>query len=207
MAEQSEAEALFDFETAAPGATADALGMDATRLGGGVALSMRHDPTQFWSKALGFGFQEPATADLVDEVCDFYRSRSTPVAVLQFAPSALPDGWADIHVRANIQPGSTWVKLARELNASADDAEVRLDPALRVAPVEPGQAASWAATMLRGFGMPEEHLSDMVASLVGRPSWHPYGVWHGDQIVAAATMRVRLGFTVQYERRNWVFRP
>jgi hypothetical protein len=41
--------------------------------------------------ALGFGFQERITADLIKEMCDFYRSQSTPIGILQLAPAGLPD--------------------------------------------------------------------------------------------------------------------
>src|SRR5690348_14185709 len=77
-AEQSEAAALYDVETRAPAHTRASLGIEAARIGGGVALSIRNDPTEFWSKALGSGFEEPVTAELIAEVCDFYRSQETP---------------------------------------------------------------------------------------------------------------------------------
>jgi GNAT superfamily N-acetyltransferase len=272
LAERSEADTLFDFEANAPAGTVAALGMASTRLAGGVVLSMRHDPTGFWSKALGFGFDEPVTADLIDAVCDFYRSQGTPMAVLQFAPSVLPGDWADICERAKLRRGSAWVKLARDVDAPADGYRggpgAGLSAGLRIGPVEAGQGGPWSVAMLRAFGMPEEHLSDMVVSSVGRAGWHPYGVWDGDEVVATATMRVagpaaqffggatvpawrrrgaqsallaaraeaaraagcrwlvaetgaeapgehnsslhnllRLGFTVVYERQNWIFRP
>ncbi|SCF16277.1 hypothetical protein GA0070612_4344 [Micromonospora chokoriensis] len=37
-------------------------------MGGGVVLSMRHDPTGYWSTALGFGVDEPVTAELIAQV-------------------------------------------------------------------------------------------------------------------------------------------
>jgi hypothetical protein len=267
LAEQSEAEAMFSLETHATEATATALDMDATRLSGGVALSMRNDPTQFWSKALGFGFQEPVTAVMIENVCDFYRMRRTPVAVLQVAPSVLPHTWLDIHTRQGLEPGRTWVKLAFDLRTALDESSNQLDSTLRVAQVDTAQAGDWAACLLRGFGMPTEHLTGMLTPLVGTAGWHLYAVWHGDHIVAAAGMwtngetaqlvggatlpdwrgrgaqtallvartraardtghrwmvaetgaetagahnsslhnMTRLGFAVQYERRNWILR-
>jgi hypothetical protein len=70
--------------------------MKVLRIGDGVVLSMRNDSTQFWSKALGMGFDAPVTTELIREVCDFYRSQGTPTATLQLAPSVLPDDWAEI---------------------------------------------------------------------------------------------------------------
>ncbi len=47
-----EAEFMYRYETDTPKATREQLGIKTTRIGGGVALSVRNDPTKFWSKAL-----------------------------------------------------------------------------------------------------------------------------------------------------------
>jgi GNAT superfamily N-acetyltransferase len=191
-AERSEAEALYDFETGAPARVRAALGMEALRVGGGVALSMRADPTQFWSKGLGFGFDEPITAELMAQVCGFYRSQRSPMTVLQLAPSVLPGDWDEICAKENITGGSAWVKLVADVGTVLDRVEQHapLAPELRVGPVTPGDAAAWASVMLRVFEMPEEHLAEMVSASVGRPGWHPHAVWQGEEIVATATMHV-----------------
>ena len=92
--EQVEAESNFALESGAPDDVAEFLGIATRRIGGGVALSMRDDRTNFWTKALGF--TEPLTADVVAEVCDFYRERGATRAVLQLAPSVLPADWDEI---------------------------------------------------------------------------------------------------------------
>ena len=195
LAEQSEAEALYDFETDAPEHIRAVLGMEALRAGGGVVLSMRNDPSRFWSKVLGLGFEEPITVELIKEVCDFYRSQETPVAVLQIAPSVLPEDWADICAKMNISAGSSWVKLACDTETAIARSEERAEPEteLRVGPVEAGQASEWASVMMRGFGMPEGDMAEMVASSIGRPGWYPHAVWDGEDLVATATMYVREG--------------
>jgi hypothetical protein len=192
LAERSEAWALHDFVLGAPSPVRAALDMESLRLAGGVVLSMRNDPTEFWSKALGFGFEEPVTAGLIEEVVDFYRSQDTPMAVIQLAPAVLPEDWADICARTNLTAGSSWLKLGCGVDTAmariADPA--RPGPDVRISPVEAGQAADWGAVMMRGFGMPAEGYAEMSASSVGRKGWHPYGAWDGDEPVATATMRV-----------------
>jgi GNAT superfamily N-acetyltransferase len=192
LAERSEAEALYDFETGTPAHVRAALGVEALRVGGGVALSMREDTTQFWSKGLGFGFEEPITGELIGRICDFYRSQRTPMAILQLAPSVLPADWDEIRAKENIVAGSTWVKLAGDVETTIARIEQHtpLAPELRVGPVTPGDSAEWASVMLRVFDMPGQHLAEMTAGSVGRPDWHPHGVWQGDEIVATATMHV-----------------
>ncbi|MEV7735765.1 GNAT family N-acetyltransferase [Streptomyces sp. NPDC088921] len=165
--------------------------MNATRMGDAVVLSMRDDPTRFWSKALGFGRSTPVTSDLVSEVCSFYRAERTPMAVLQIAPSLIPDDWSDVCAREGISGGSSWVKLVAETSqvvSAADDPERRQADGVRVGPVESHDSRQWASVMLRAFGMPEPHYVDMVESSVGKPDWHPHAVWMGTEIVGTGTM-------------------
>ncbi|WP_329139938.1 GNAT family N-acetyltransferase [Streptomyces sp. NBC_01476] len=193
LVEHSEAEALFRFETGAPDAVRAALGMNATRIGDAVVLSMREDPTRFWSKALGFGRTAPVTAGLIGEVCDFYRAEGTPQAVLQLAPSVIPGDWAEICRREGITAQSSWVKLVGvvdELVANADASDRRPPAGVRVTPLEPGDAARWASVMMRAFGMPETHYAQMAAASAGQPGWYPYAAWLDGEIVGTGTMYV-----------------
>lgn len=87
-AERIEAETFYLIAAAAPAPVRAARGIGVTRLGGGVAAAMRDDPTGFWNHASGFGFAEPITAQLVEEICEFYRSARAPRANLQLATPA-----------------------------------------------------------------------------------------------------------------------
>ncbi|MEH1168510.1 GNAT family N-acetyltransferase [Micromonospora sp. CPCC 205539] len=185
LAEQAEAEFMYRYSSGTPGAVQDTLGMAATRLGGGVVLSMRHDPVNYWSKALGFGVDEPVDAELIGQVCDFYRAERTPAAVIQIAPDRLPADWDEIRARETITAGSTWVKLAAEADA--------IQPGrteLRVGPVTAEFADQWASVVLRGFGMPEEGLGAMLAASVTDPRFRPYAAWDGAEMVAGANLFV-----------------
>ncbi|MEV6485854.1 GNAT family N-acetyltransferase [Streptomyces sp. NPDC051576] len=199
VAEQSEAEALHRFQTEAPESVRTALGMTATRIGGGVVLSMREDSTHFWSKALGFGVTAPVTARLVAEVCDFYRAARTPQATLQIAPAFLPEDWPEICAREGIVRGSSSVKLV----CTTDEAVARADalavpPAgIRVAPLAAEHALEWGTVMVRAFGAPVEHYAEMGAATVTRPGWHPYGAWLDGELVGTGTLFVR-GDTAQF---------
>jgi GNAT superfamily N-acetyltransferase len=213
QAEQSEAEALYAFENGAPASTRAAMGMESIRVGGGVALSVRNDPSQFWSKALGFGFDEPVTAALIEQVCEFYLAQQTPLAILQMAPSVLPGDWADICAKLNITPGSSWMKLASDTEVTLDRlAELpELASPLRVAPVERQDAADWGAVMMGVFEMPQSGVAEMVAASVGRDGWHSYAVWDDELIVGTGTVHVHQetgqllgGATVPRSRRKGI---
>ncbi|MFF3439810.1 GNAT family N-acetyltransferase [Streptosporangium sp. NPDC002721] len=185
LAEGAEAEFMYQYESSAPPSARSTLGIATTRIGGGVALSMRHDVTGYWSKALGFGVEEPVTRDLIDRVVDFYRAEDSEGAVIQIAPSALPPDWDDIRAGHGIVPGSAWVKLTCPI----DDFRPGRT-ALRVGPVGPGEAEEWASVVLRGFGMPEEGLGEMMAASAGHPAFRPFAAWDGDDMVAGANLFV-----------------
>ena len=166
--------------------------MASRRLGGGVVLSVRNDPTGFWSKALRFGFDQPVTADLMDKIRAFYVEQGTPSATLQFAPEVIPAHWADICAATGVVGGGHWVKLVCDLDDIVDrlSTSVELAPGLRVAPVQTADAAAWSGVMMDIFGMPRVNLAEMAAASVDLPGWQAFGVWEGDSIVATGTVRI-----------------
>ncbi|TCN38074.1 hypothetical protein EV644_110211 [Kribbella orskensis] len=185
LLELAEAEAVWGYENAAPPSAVEMLGLASKRLGGGVVLSARNDVTKYWSKALGFGFESPVTADLVAEITGFYREQGALFATLQFAPAVLPPDWDSIREKEGLTEGGTWVKVAR-LAGLVQSPETEL----RIAEVGTAEAEQWASVLARGFGMPEEGIAEMAAGVVGRTGWTAYGAWDGDELVAAASLLI-----------------
>jgi GNAT superfamily N-acetyltransferase len=180
LAERVEAEFMDAYESFAPSAV-------RARIGGGVALAMRDDPTTsgYWNKALGFGITEPVTAEVIGQVVEHFRAHGNGRAVLQIAPFALPADWDEIRDEYRLTHASTLVKLGAEVAA--------IPPAatdLRIAPVTPEHADQWAAVILATFGMPGGLLTGMLTGSVRHPQFHPYAAWAGDRIVAAANVFV-----------------
>jgi GNAT superfamily N-acetyltransferase len=182
IAELAEAENLFRIQDEAPEEVKTALGMASARIGGGVVLAMRNDPTGgCWNKALGLGFTEPITHALVAEVCDFLRERGSPSAHLQLAPSVLPPDWAEICAANGLTAEDEWVKLVcrtEEFRYGGTE--------LRVGPVDGSRAGEAAAIFLRGFAMPEGALSDLFATVVRLDGFRAFAAWDGDDMVANA---------------------
>jgi GNAT superfamily N-acetyltransferase len=187
LAERSEAETMYDFVRRAPDAVRARYGIDAIRLGGGVVLSVRDDPSHFWSKTLGFGFDEPLTAELIEEVCAFYRVQRNPVATLRFAPEVLPEDWDEICAKRDISRGGAQVKLACEVDTALARIEDfgRSEPTLRVEPMRQKDARRSSELMFGVFKLPEPAVEMAVAS-VGRPGWQAFAAWDGDRMVGTA---------------------
>jgi GNAT superfamily N-acetyltransferase len=189
LAEGAEAEFMLAMASGAPPDAQAQLGMVQERIGGGVVLAMAGDPTGgYWNKALGFGVTEPVTADLVEEVLGVYRRAGSGVAVLQVAPSVLPDDWGEICDRHGIAAGQAWVKLLRPTALEPADAS----STLRVEPLEPRDAGAWAHAYCVGFGMPEVPalVAMMEAGTDAAAGFHPFAAWDGDTLVAAANLHV-----------------
>lgn len=184
LAEGTEAEFMYRYESCADAGTTAALGIAAERIGGGVALSMRHDVTGYWNKALGFGFAEPVTADLIERVVGHYRNVKSPGATIQIAPQVQPTDWNEICARHELRRGTPWIKLA----CGVDDLRLGAGTTLRIGPVGPGSVQEWATVTLRGFGMPADGLADMFVASASHPGFRPFAAWDEDQIVATANL-------------------
>jgi GNAT superfamily N-acetyltransferase len=186
VTEGIEAECMYEYGRCAP---VQILGAAVARIGGGVAVSMRHDPTGYWSKSLGF--PGPVTAGLIDEILDFYREQSNPHAVLQIAPDLLPADWDEICASRGIRAGSEWVKLA----AAIEDLKPALGGPLQVGPVGQDAAAiaSWAEVLLSAFGMQAPGLPEMMAATARHAHFQPYAVWSAGHIVAGGNLFIEGG--------------
>lgn len=188
LIERAEAEAVWGYEAAAPPELEQKLGMARTRIGGGVVLAVRDDVTNYWSKALGFGFDAPVTADLIAEITAFYREHEVQLATIQLAPAVIPADWDAICEKEGITAGTRWLKLAR-LAGLVESAETDL----RIDVLGLDRAEQWASVLARGFGMPEEQVAPMMQGVVGQPGWTAYGAWDGDQLIASATLFIKDG--------------
>jgi GNAT superfamily N-acetyltransferase len=179
---------MYQYEAMAAPATRRVLGITTRRIGGGVALAMRNDPTGYWNKALGFGGTEPVSAALIDDVIDFYRAEDVPAAVLQIAPHALPTEWPAISRRHGLRADSRWTKLIRSTDLTHHWSG-RTD--LRIAATQPSDHRLWASTALAGFGMPDGGgLGDMMAAALAHPGFHPFAAWAGRNMVATGNLFV-----------------
>jgi hypothetical protein len=166
------------------------VGMTSLLVGGGLALSVRDDSAHVWTRALGSGFTQPVTRDLIRQLTDFYQEQASPVAAIQLAPSVIPADWDQICAEAELSAGPKWVKLAAETDVVVAKVRPDLPGDLRLATVAPDEAIGWAGTMAQILEAPDEWYTTMIASLAGQPSCYTYAVWAGDQIIATAGMRL-----------------
>ncbi|GAB3905136.1 hypothetical protein GCM10029964_099940 [Kibdelosporangium lantanae] len=182
-AEQAEAWMMAHVEIVAPPAVREGFGLSLTRIAGATILSMRDDPTGYWSKAVGFA--EPVTAAVVGEVVDYYRAQGNPRFAIQVPPWALPDDWSAIVDRYRLTRGAMIVKLG----GRADEVAQHTTD-LRIGGIAPEDGPAWSDTALRGFGMDGVGLEPIFARFDQVPGHHMYAAWSGDDLVSVAAMTV-----------------
>jgi hypothetical protein len=188
-AERSAAETHFDFHSAAPPQVRTALGMSHAHIAGGVALSMRNDPIGCWNRAMGFGLDSPVTADLIEEVCSFYRAEGSPYAEFLLPSLALPDCWDDICAKFGLVAGPRQARLVCDLN---DGFREDFRPtSLHVAPVQCVEAHVWASALIRAYGTRFRQLTGLFTAIVDRPGWLPFACWIDDDIVSTGALHIR----------------
>lgn len=195
--DRTRAECSYDLFVRAPATVKESLGVAAARIGGGVALSVRHDATRHWSSALGLGFAEPLTGDLVGEVCRFYRTQQSQGFNLHLAPAAMPYDWAGIRAAGRFSAGPRVIRLACAVDAFRPP---ETTTSLRIGPVTPAHASEWANVYLAGFGLPDDRFGALFKAMVGRSPFHAFAAWDGSQLVAVSVLYVRksigyLGFS------------
>lgn len=190
LAEVVEADLMFGI-TGVEQPVIEGLGISGRRFGRAVAISVREDPSQYWSRAQGFGFDRPVTAELIGEVIGFYRVAGTPVANLHLAPDVLPGDWDEIRATYGLEPGGTIVKLLRDNSpVAAAESSLRIG---RVDPADSESVRAWVETQMIAFGLPDKDglLRRMLASLCDVPDFQPYAAWDGETLVATAGLYVR----------------
>jgi GNAT superfamily N-acetyltransferase len=180
-AELAEAHMMAHVEVLAPPELRASHGIALTRIAGATVLSMREDPTRYWSKAVGF--TEPVTADLVGEIVDFYQAQGNPRATIQVPPWAMPDDWSAIVDRYHLTRGAMIVKLGARV-----DEVIPHTTDLRIGEISGEDTGAWSGTALAGFGMAGVGLEPLFARFKDVPGHHMYAAWSGADLVSVAAL-------------------
>ena len=181
IAELAEARMMWATVAVSPREVRETLGIQAARIGSGIALAMAHDPTGgYWNKAIAHGLTGPVDDALIAELVGFYEGAGAPAAAIQIPPALLPEDWDDIAGRYGLKAGTRLHKMLRHRSAPTAG-ETELD----VRGVDTHHSEAWARVLIEGFGMPTEPaLVEMISSTIGR-DFFAFGAWDGDRLVAS----------------------
>jgi hypothetical protein len=137
-----------------------------------------------FNRLIGCGLVRPATRDVLDAAIARLRGGGVRNCAVQLSPAAEPFALPAWLAEAGLAPRDRWAKVFRNADPAA---VVRTDLEIRVAEME--HAATFAAVVTTGFGMPPL-LRPWIAATIGRPRWRHYLAWDGDTAVAGAALFV-----------------
>jgi hypothetical protein len=133
------------------------------------------------NRALGVGLDAPATEEQLDEIVAAFAGRGCVCAVA-VAPEAQPAELPAWLRARGFEPGYAWMKFSRRVG---DPPTVETD--LRVQEIGPEHADSFGRVVVAAYGMPTDLVS-VSSVVVGRPGWHCFVAFAGDEPAGVAAL-------------------
>jgi hypothetical protein len=139
------------------------------------------------NRAIGLGLGGEASTDTLDEIIDCYARAGVDRYFVHLHPEARPSGAADWLRARGLEEARGWVKFVRGRAAppeAATDLEVR--------PATPQDGPAFGRIVADAFDLGEA-AAPWLARLIGRPNWHCYMSFAGDEPAGAAVLFVHNG--------------
>jgi len=185
--EFGEADAWADYFLCAPPEFAREYKVEAKRIGSVRVTMIPGMDWAFFNRIVGLGVREPAVESLLDEAIGVLQDAGCKNYMAQVCPSAQPSSLPDWLSARGFTKSRNWAKVYRD-----NEAAPTIATDLRVERIGTEYASAFADVVLTAFEMPLE-LQPMIAGVVGKPGWHHYLAFDGDQPVSAAAMNVSGG--------------
>jgi hypothetical protein len=204
--ELAERDAWLDLFAAAPEDCAQNLGISSRRVGEAGVLACRDIPSVVFNRAMCVGAVAGTTEAELDEASAWLETNGAPGWALQVAPAAQTGTVHDwLHHRTMTASGAGWAKSKRGISPVADARGSRVHPRL----VNAESAGAFGQVVQAGFAFPVA-TAKWFAALSGRPGWHLYLAYDGENPVASGAAFVRRGIAwfgidatlTEYRRRG-----
>lgn len=180
--EAAEARAWEDLYAAAPPDFARVAGIATSRVAGALVLRWAATGRRYFSRTVGLGVAEPATAGVIDEVLETFAAADIDMFLAQSLPGCAPADYEDLLRARGLEPFDAQDRIVR----GAEPLEPYVGPReLRVEEVTATTADEWAAFLQRVYRL---DTGPWLPALIGRPGWHQYVARERGAIVAARGM-------------------
>jgi len=141
------------------------------------------------NRAVGLGFNEPVSSDLLDQVENFYHQKGSAVRI-DLCPLAQPALQEQLFCRG-YRLEAWYSMLVFPLQDKEPDVPVPED--IRVEPAEADQEALWVSVVGRGFAGTREPGASPDMQEIIRPTFHSQGArlylaWRGDQALGGGAL-------------------
>jgi hypothetical protein len=150
----------------------------------GVTVASKLEDWLF-NRVLGMGVGDMATEALLDAAIGIYQSAGVENYVIPISPLAQPAQFTKWLSARGFVEGGNWVKMYRS-NEPAPSVLTEI----RVEAIGIEDADAFGDVATRGFGVPPQ-LAPFFSGTVGKPGWHNYLGYDGEQPVATAGMFIK----------------
>jgi hypothetical protein len=194
--EAAEARAWADMYAAAPREFAESAGVATRTIAGALVISWAATGRRYFSRTIGLGVLEPATAAAVDDIVDGYARAGIGMFLIASQPHSRDSGLEEILRERGFEPFGAQDRVLRGAEPMPEGLALRSrDRRLEVERVTRATADEWAEFLQRVYSL---DTGGWLQALIDRPRWHQYVVREEGEIVAAR------GMYVTPERVAWV---
>ena len=183
--EAAEARAWADSYAAAPADFAEAVGLDSTEIGGTLVLRWVASGRRYFSRTIGLGVGEPATAEQVDRILDRFAEAGITMFLLQSFPHCRPaeyETW--LHDRG-LEPFDAQDRVFRDGRPLGTLPQAARE--IAVERVTPAVAEEWSEFLQRVYRL---DTGPWLPLLIDRRGWHQYVARENGELVAARGMYI-----------------
>jgi GNAT superfamily N-acetyltransferase len=156
-------------------------GAEVRMFGNALAMAVPGTDTVFYNRVIGLGGAQRASRALIRDVADFYRDLNSRFMVhvgQQPEPPELTEWLSE----EGLAPRDRWLTLYRRDEPVPDPGSP-----LRLERASKDDAAGFARTLCRGYGMPDEW-APLYEGIVGRQGWRHFIAFDGDSPVATSSV-------------------
>ena len=175
--------AWTDLYAAAPAGWAASVGVRTREVGGALVLHWAATGRRYFSRAIGLGVTEPATAEAIDEILRGWDEAGITMFLLQSLPHCRPAEYEDLLRERGLEPFDAQDRVIRD--GRPGGAPQRGEREISVERVTRETAAEWAAFLQHVYRL---DTGPWLELLIDRPGWHEYVAREGGEIVGARGM-------------------
>lgn len=175
LAERTDRAQLADLHAAAPAALRAELGLRLETMGGALISLAPGVPGIVLNRVAGLGVEQPATREVADAVPRLYAQAGIGRHFVHLHPTARPPELPDWLSAAGYRRHRRWMKFTRGREAPPEPATD-----LDVREIGTESAADFGRIAAEGFDLGEGG-ARLLAALAGRPRWHVYMSFAGDE--------------------------
>lgn len=185
--EDIEKKELSDFHESAPDSVRQAMGLMLEDLDGVLVSVAARGGNILVNRTIGLGMRSPATWEQVAEIRRIYEAAGVARYFVHANATAEPQPISALLERAGLVRDRAWMKFVRGTEPAEEPATD-----LVIREIGAGDARDFGRIAADAFGLPEA-LWPAVAGLAGRPGWHIYMSFEGEEPAGTGSLCVQNG--------------